>query len=83
MFVLLAFIFPYFNDEEITLKKIYPDILKETKIDPLTYPQITITKIAEQQDIEAEIKIPVMPEIILGDFKSIAKRPYRCKNRGL
>lgn len=59
---------------EIAIKDIYPKILEETKINPLTYPKIVITKIAKDTDIECQIKIPVMPEIKLPDYKTIAKK---------
>lgn len=59
---------------EITLKEIYPKVLEETKIDPISYPKITITKIAKDTDVEVDIKIPVMPSFTLPDYKEIAKK---------
>lgn len=59
---------------EIAIKDIYSKIIDELKINPLTYPQITITKIAKDIDTECQIKIPVLPEIKLPDYKALAKK---------
>lgn len=58
---------------EIALSEIYPAIVADNSLDPLGRPEIRITKIALDNPFEFIIKTAVMPEIILGDYKKIAK----------
>ena len=51
----------------------YVDILQKEDIKAIGHPQITITKIAEEEDLEFKIITAVLPEITLGDYKEIAK----------
>ncbi|NOY35503.1 MAG: hypothetical protein GXP44_01105 [bacterium] len=57
---------------ELSLKKIYPEIIKENKIEAIGRPEITITKIAPNNPLGFKIKTAVMPEIKLADYKAIA-----------
>ena len=58
---------------ERALKKAYPDIIKKHEISAIGKPSITITKIAKGTPLGFKIKTAVMPEIILSDYKKIAK----------
>lgn len=51
----------------------YVDILQKEDIKAIGHPEILITKIAEGEDLEFKITTAVLPEISLGDYKSIAK----------
>jgi FKBP-type peptidyl-prolyl cis-trans isomerase (trigger factor) len=51
----------------------YIDILQKEEIKAIGHPQIAITKIAEETDLEFTITTAVLPEIKLGDYKKIAK----------
>lgn len=51
----------------------YPKILEENKIDAIGRPQIHITKIAKNNDLEFKIITAVLPEIKLPDYKKISK----------
>jgi len=67
---------------EITLSYVYPDILIINKIDAITSPQITITKLAKDNPLEFKIKLSVMPEIKLPDYKKIAQKEMTKKPEG-
>ena len=58
---------------EQALGNAYPKIIIDNKIDPIAQPQITITKIAMNNPLGFKIKVPVMPEMKLPDYKNIAK----------
>lgn len=55
------------------LSESYPKIIIENKISPITQPHITITKIAMGNPLGFKIKVPVMPEVDLPDYKKIAR----------
>ena len=57
---------------EKALQASYLDILLINKIDAVTSPEITITKLAPNNPLEFKIKVAVMPEIKLPDYKKIA-----------
>lgn len=59
---------------EMALSENYPKILEENKIDAISYPEISITKIARKNPLEFKIKTAIMPEIKLPDYKEIAKK---------
>ncbi len=59
---------------ELTLQLAYPEIIVKNKIDAITSPQITITKIAMGNPLEFKIKVTVMPEISLPDYNKIAEK---------
>lgn len=58
----------------VALEKEYPKIIKEYKIKAVGRPEIIITKLAENNPLGFKIKTSVLPEIILPDYKSIAKK---------
>lgn len=62
---------------QITLSKIYPQIITENKIDAIGYPQINITKLANGNPLGFTILTAVIPEIKLPDYKSIAKEALK------
>lgn len=51
----------------------FQDIIKESGVEAIGYPEILITKIAEGTDAEVKITTALAPEIKLGDYKKIAK----------
>ncbi len=57
------------------LSLILPDVLKEIlekeKFTPLTYPQISLTKVAAGNDLEFNLVFTLPPEVKLGDYKSV------------
>lgn len=58
---------------EMALGEHYPKILEENKIDAISRPEISITKLARKNPLGFKIKTAVLPEIKLADHKSIAK----------
>ncbi len=55
------------------IEEIYPKIILKEKINALGYPEIKITKIIPDQEMEFQIKVAQLKEIILPDYKNIAK----------
>lgn len=58
---------------QITLGKVYPQIITENKIDAIGYPQIQITKLANGNPLGFTILTAVIPEITLPDYRSLSK----------
>ena len=57
---------------ERAMAKVYPAIIKEHAIDAIGYPQVQITKIAQDNPLGFTITVAVVPEIILPDYKQVA-----------
>ncbi|MBU1557494.1 hypothetical protein KKC45_00865 [Patescibacteria group bacterium] len=64
---------------ELALQMAYPDIILGNKINPISSPQVSITKLANDNPMEFKIKLTVMPEITLPDYKNIAKKEMAKK----
>lgn len=58
---------------ERSLREVYPQALAEHKVEAIGYPQIQITKLAEGNPLGFTATVAVLPQIILPDFKEIAK----------
>ncbi|MCE9548934.1 hypothetical protein K8Q98_00840 [Candidatus Nomurabacteria bacterium] len=58
---------------ELALGEHYPKIIMDEKIDAISQPQISITKLARNNPLGFKIKTSVLPEIKLPDYKQIAK----------
>lgn len=59
---------------EMALSEYYPKILEENKIDAISRPEISITKLARKNPLGFKIKTATMPEMKLPDYKQIAKK---------
>lgn len=59
---------------KMTLSEYYPKILEDEKIDAISRPEISITKLARKNPLGFKIKTATMPEIQLPDYKQIAKK---------
>lgn len=59
---------------EMALSDYYPKILEEEKIDAISAPEISITKLARKNPLGFKIKTSTMPEVGLPDYKKIAKK---------
>jgi len=57
----------------LALNEHYPKILQEEKIDAISHPEISITKLARNNPLGFKIKTAVLPEIKLPDYKKTAK----------
>lgn len=58
---------------EMALGEHYPKIMTEEKIDAIGRPDIAITKLARKSPLGFKIKVAVLPEIKLADYKKVAK----------
>ncbi|HMO78871.1 MAG TPA: trigger factor [Candidatus Paceibacterota bacterium] len=56
-----------------SINKILPELVEQEKIEAITHPQISITKISASDDLELKIVFILMPLIELPDYKKIAK----------
>lgn len=61
----------------IALREAYVKAVEEHKVNPISEPQVTITKIAKGNPLELTITVPVMPEITLPPYKKIAKEAIK------
>ncbi len=59
---------------ELALSEHYPKILEENKIDAISRPEISITKLARKNPLGFKIKTATLPEMKLPDYKQIAKK---------
>ncbi|MES2953317.1 MAG: trigger factor [Patescibacteria group bacterium] len=55
------------------LERAYPEIIEEHGIEALGRPEISITKLEKGAPVLFTIKTAVMPEVVLPDYKKIAK----------
>lgn len=67
---------------QITLGKVYPQIITENKIDAIGYPQVNITKLASDNPLGFTILTAVIPEIDLPDYKSLSKEILKNAEKG-
>ncbi len=58
---------------QMALGEHYPKIVEENKIDVISRPEISITKLERNSPLGFKIKTSVMPEVKLPDYKSLAK----------
>jgi trigger factor len=59
---------------QMALGEYYPKIVADEKIDAISRPEISITKLARKNPLGFKIKTAVMPEIKLPDYKDLAKK---------
>jgi trigger factor len=59
---------------ELALSEHYPKIIENEKLDAISRPQISITKLARKNPLGFKIKTAILPEIKLPDYKDIAQK---------
>lgn len=64
---------------ERALSAVYPEVVKAHKLDAIGYPQIQITKIAEENPLGFTATVAVLPEVALPDYKKIAAEANKGK----
>lgn len=57
---------------ERAISSAYPKIVEENKLEVIGYPQIQITKIADNNPLGFTAVVAVLPEIVLPDYKKLA-----------
>ncbi|MBI2624757.1 MAG: trigger factor [Candidatus Nealsonbacteria bacterium] len=63
----------------LAIQKSYFNILKENNFDPLGEPEVEILNTPNSSQLEFRIKVAVMPEVWLPDYKNIASKVQRKK----
>ncbi len=58
---------------EMAVQKFYPEYVKQEKLEVIGPPEITILKLASGNPFEFKVKVALLPEIELSDYRSIAK----------
>lgn len=64
---------------QMAIASVYAKIIKENNIDAIGYPRINITKLAKGNPLGFTITVAVLPEIVLPDYKKIAKEAMSSK----
>ncbi len=59
---------------QMVLSEYYPKIITDEKIDAISRPEISITKLARKNPLGFKIKTAILPEIKLADYKKIAQK---------
>ncbi len=59
---------------QLAISEHYPKVIAEQKLDIISQPEISITKLARNNPLNFKIKVAVLPEFTLPDYKSIAKK---------
>lgn len=59
---------------ELALGEHYPKIVADEKLDVISRPEISITKLARNNPLGFKIKTAILPEIKLSDYKNTAKK---------
>lgn len=55
------------------LSELYPEIVREEKLDIFGRPRVVFTKLAPNNPVEFAITTPLAPKVDVGDYKTIAK----------
>ncbi len=64
---------------DMALSEHYPKIIESEKIDVISRPEVSITKLARKNPLGFKIKTAVLPETKLPDYKNIAKKILSSK----
>ncbi len=62
------------DSAELAIKELYPKIILENSINIIDHPKITITKIAKDNPLEIKIKVAVLSDFTLPDYKAVSKK---------
>jgi len=66
---------------ESTVKKTYVELITEKKIQAIGRPEIQVLKVAANNPFEFKVKVAVMPQVKLGDWRMIAKEAQKEKQK--
>jgi trigger factor len=58
----------------LAIEKVYPKIIKERKIQAIGHPNINITKIVPNQEVEFKAEVSVIPQIELPNYQEIIQK---------
>lgn len=58
---------------DLSLREIYPQIIRNEKLEVITPPQVQITKLARKNPLSFKAKVGIVPKFNLPDYKKIAR----------
>lgn len=61
----------------LALRDAYVKAIEEHKLNPITEPKVTITKLAKGNPLELAIKVTLMPDVELPSYKKLAKEAVK------
>jgi trigger factor len=59
---------------DLIAKDKYPQAIYSEGIEPISQPEVSITKLAKDNPFEFKVKISVLPNVVLPDYKTIASK---------
>jgi len=59
---------------DLTVKDKYPQAVYKENIEPISSPEVNIIKLAKGNPFEFKVKVSVLPDIVLPDYKMIASK---------
>ena len=59
---------------DLTAKDKYPQAIHKEGIEPISMPEVSITKLAKDNPFEFKAKVSILPNIVLPDYKVIASK---------
>lgn len=68
---------------EMALRDATPAILEAEKMDFITQPRVSVTKLAIGNPVEFKMTVALMPEVVLPDYKKIAKEEMAKKDEAV
>ena len=57
---------------DLTVKDKYPQAIYRENIEPISSPEVNIIKLAQGNPFEFKVKVSILPDIVLPDYKTIA-----------
>lgn len=67
----------------LAIEQIYPKIIKDKKIQAIGYPNISITKIIPNQEVEFKAEVSTIPQFELPNYQEIAQKIPKNKKESL
>lgn len=64
---------------DLAVKKTYINFITEKKIEAIGQPEIQVLKIAADNPFEFKVKVAVLPQVKLGDWRAVAKAAQKEK----
>jgi len=64
---------------DLAAKDKYPQMIHKENIEPISQPEVSITKLAKGNSFEFKAKISILPDIILPDYEAIASKVEKGK----
>jgi len=59
---------------DLIVKDKYPQVIYRENIEPISHPDVSIIKLAKNNPFEFKVKVSILPDIILPDYKVIASK---------